>query len=261
MAVVLPFEEPLWRARGVDAHYVGHPAFEIDALPRERARKWLGLTERAAAVAILPGSRPHEVRRLLSLMLAAYERVRNDRASVDGRVLLAPSLDDDTRRYVLSESEKARVSVFVVDAQQGAGSVLRAFDAALCASGTAALEAVLARAIPVVAYRVGFATELLARALLLGPHVALPNVLLGRPAFTELLQRHVTVRELTRALRGAMDCRRELVPACDEVEAILGDARTPSREVARMFLPWLRESSLAIPRGVPDAAGATDAPR
>jgi lipid-A-disaccharide synthase len=177
-------------------------------------------------------------------MLEAYERLRSDRASIDGRALLAPSLDDDTRRWAIRKAREARVGVFDVDPQLGAGRVLRAFDAALCASGTVSLEAVLARAIPVVAYRVGLVTELLARALLLSPHIALPNVLLGRPAFSELLQRDATTRALTRALRGAVDRRRELVLACDEVESILGGRRTPSREVARMLLPWLREASL-----------------
>jgi lipid-A-disaccharide synthase len=96
MAVVLPFEEALWREEGVDAHYVGHPARDTTALDRDTARRALGLTPRAAAVAILPGSRPHEVRRMLEPMLDAYLRVRDDRASVDGRVLLAPSLDAAT---------------------------------------------------------------------------------------------------------------------------------------------------------------------
>jgi len=260
MAVVLPFEEPLWRARGVDAHYVGHPALEIDALSRESARNLLGLTARSAAVAILPGSRPHEVRRLLSPMLDAYERARSDRASIDGRVLIAPSLDDDTRRYVVAKARGARVGVFDVDAQQGAGRVLRAFDAALCASGTAALEAALARAVPVVAYRVGLVTELLARALLHTPYVALPNVLLGRNAFTELLQRKATAAALTRALRGALDRRREFVLACDEVEALLGSGRSPSRTVARMLRPWLQEPSFSIPSSRTRGGTFADAP-
>jgi lipid-A-disaccharide synthase len=260
MAVILPFEEPLWRERGVDAHYVGHPASECDALPREGARDLLGLTQRSAAIAILPGSRPHEVRRLLPLMLAAYQRVRSDRASIDGRVLIASSLDDDTRGWVISRAREARVGVFDVDPQLGAGRVLRAFDATLCASGTASLEAVLARAIPVVAYRVGLVTELLARALLLSPHIALPNVLLGRRAFAELLQRDATTRALTRALRAAVDRRRELVLACDEVEAILGNRRTPSREVARLLRPWLREASLLPPPFAPRSFQVPDVP-
>jgi lipid-A-disaccharide synthase len=127
---------------------------------------------------------------------------------------------------------------------QGAAHVLPAFDATLCASGTAALEAALARAVPVVAYRVGIVTELFARALLHSPYVALPNVLLGRLAFEELLQRNATSSALARALRRAIDRRRELSVACDEVRAILGPRRSPSRAVYGMLAPWLREASL-----------------
>jgi len=239
MAVMLPFEEPLWQRAGVDAHYVGHPALETAPLARDAARVALGLTPRAAAVAILPGSRPHEVRRLLPAMLDAYGRVRADRASVDARVLVAPSLDAATRRWLDDWCAVQRVPTFDVDARAGAMTVLPAFDVALCASGTASLEAALARAVPVVAYRVGLATELTARALVHTPHVALPNVLLGDRVFPELLQREVRPDRLAAALDDALDRRPALLVSCDRVEAALGAARTPSAVVAQMLSPWL----------------------
>jgi lipid-A-disaccharide synthase len=239
MALMLPFEEPIWRAAGVDAHYVGHPALETTQLDRETARRALGMTALAAAVAILPGSRPHEVRRLLVPMLQAYESVRSDRASVDGRVLVAPSLDEGTRSWVSAVSQEWRVPTFDVDAYVGALSVLAAFDVALCASGTVSLEAALARAVPVVAYRVGLATELTARALVSTPHVALPNVLLGKRVFPELLQRDVRPQRLAAALGDVLDSRSALLRACEEVEARLEGHRRPSSEVARMLSPWL----------------------
>jgi len=239
MAVMLPFEEDLWRERGLDAHYVGHPAAEGHALDRVEAREALGLTPYARAVAILPGSRPHEVTRLLEPMLAGYERVRSDRASIDARVLLAPSLDPATRAWAEAKARALSVEVLEVDARAGIGACLRAFDAALCASGTAALEASLARAIPVVVYRVDLLTELAARQLLKTPYIALPNVLLGRAAFPELLQRDAQPRKIAHALARALDARASLVRACDEVESVLGPRRTPSRDVARMLRPWL----------------------
>jgi lipid-A-disaccharide synthase len=245
MALMLPFEEPIWRAAGVDAHYVGHPALETTRLDRETARRALGMTPFAAAVAILPGSRPHEVRRLLVPMLDAYESVRSDRASVDGRVLVAPSLDDATRSWVAAVSEERHVATFEVDPYVGALSVLSAFDAALCASGTASLEAALARAVPVVAYRVGLASELTARALLRTPNVALPNVLLDKRVFHELLQRDVRAQRLASALADTLDRRAALLRACDEVEARLQDQKAPSSAVARMLSPWLGARAVA----------------
>jgi lipid-A-disaccharide synthase len=236
---MLPFEEAMWRERGVDAEYVGHPASETSSLTREQAREALGLTPYARAVAILPGSRPREVDRLLGPMLEAYETVRHDRASVDGRVLLAPSLDPATRDRARRAAERYDVEVVDVDGRVGAAPCLRGFDVALCASGTAALEAALARAVPVVAYRVDLFTELAARSLLRTPQIALPNILLGRGAFTELVQREVQPKKIAHALGRALDAHASLVRACDEVDDALGPQRTPSREVARMLRPWL----------------------
>jgi lipid-A-disaccharide synthase len=239
MAVMLPFEEKLWRDAGVDATYVGHPALECQQLRREAARGTLGMTPYADAVAILPGSRPHEVRRLLEPMLDAYERVRSDRASIDARVLVASSLDDATRAWMVGLCAARRVSVFDVDPHTGAIGVLRAFQASLCASGTASLEAALARAVPVVAYRVSLTTEVAARALLSTPHVALPNVLLHRKAFPELLQREVRAPVIAKALADVLDRREEFGEACEEVEATFGGARSPSLAVAGMLAPML----------------------
>ncbi len=238
LCVILPFEEALWRRHGVDASYVGHPAREITALPWKEARTVLGLTERAKTIAILPGSRAHEVTSLLPAMIEAYERVRHDRASVDGRLFLAPSLDETTRATAKKLAKTVALDVLEVDATAGIGRLLPAFDAALTASGTASLECTIAGVVPVVAYKVSLLTELSARLLLRTPHVALPNVLLGRRAFDEVLQRDVTAKNLAHALARALDDPAKKA-ACGEVLALLGDACAPSKEVARILLPWL----------------------
>jgi lipid-A-disaccharide synthase len=242
MAVMLPFEEALWRELGVDAHYVGHPALEEvrhGAEARRAAREMLGMTPRASAVAVLPGSRPHEVRRLLAPMLAGYEPVRRDLASVDARVLLAPSLDTRTRTWARALAEGYGVDAVDVDARAGMAYMLPAFDVALCASGTASLECSLARAVPIIAYKVGLATELGARAMLTTPWIGLPNVLLGRGAFPELLQRSAAATRIRDELARVLDDREPYVRACDEVEAALGRRAHASHEVARMLSPWL----------------------
>jgi lipid-A-disaccharide synthase len=248
LAVMFPFEEPLWRDLGVDAHYVGHPAIEERRGIEHRvgARELLGMTPFAKAVAILPGSRPHEVRRLLEPMLEGYEVVRHDRASIDARVLLAGSLDDKTIRWAQERARASGVDAALVDPRGGIAQALPAFDAALCASGTASLECVLAHVIPVVCYRVGWATETAARAFLKTPYVALPNVLLRRPAFPELLQKDATAVRIAEELERVLDGQPTFVSSCVEVEGILGDRTSPSREVAAMLEPWL-----GVARSVP----------
>jgi lipid-A-disaccharide synthase len=178
-------------------------------------------------------------------MLDAYERVRSDRASVDARVVVAASIDDTTRAWMLEVCRARHIPAFEADPYVGAASVLPAFDAALCASGTASLEAALAHAVPIVTYRVGLATELTARVLVRTPHVALPNVLLGRRAFPELLQRDARAPRIAEALARALDRRPHLLAACDEVRAALGAATTPSASVARMLAPWIPAAARA----------------
>jgi lipid-A-disaccharide synthase len=239
MAVMLPFEEALWRRLGVDAHYVGHPALEERRDDRVAARELLGMTPRAWGVAILPGSRPHEVRRLLGPMLVGYEKVRLEHASVDARMMLASSLDPATRAWARATAAAAHVEVVDVDARAGMAYALPAFDAALCASGTASLECALARAVPIVCYRVGLAAELGARAFMKTAHVALPNILLGRAAFPELLQRQATSDRMAEMLATVLRQRESFLGACAEVEGVLGAGSHASRTVARMLEPWL----------------------
>jgi lipid-A-disaccharide synthase len=239
MAVMLPFEEELWRKEGVDARYVGHPARERVQLARARVRERLGLTPFAPCVVILPGSRAHEVDRLLAPMLEAYERVRKDRATLDARIGLAPSLDVRTRERAIELSRRWAVETIDIDPIRGFDGVLEAFDVALVASGTATLEAALSEAVPVVLYKVGAVSEIVARHLVKTPNIALPNILLGRRVFPELVQRDVSPGKVAEALAEALDRREELVLACHDVRAALGDARTPSLDVARMLAPWL----------------------
>ena len=245
LAVMFPFEEALWRKHGVDAQYVGHPAIEEvrGAEHRVAARELLGITPACAAIALLPGSRPHEVRRLLEPMLDGFEAIRRERASVDARLLLASSLDDRTRSWARELCMAREVDVADVDAHAGIAYALPAFDAALCASGTASLECALARVPPIVCYRVGWATEAAARLLVDIPFVALPNILLGRGAFPELLQRDVDPERIGDALAQVLDGKDAFLNACAEVERALGDRRTPSLDVSRMLEPWLELSS------------------
>lgn len=241
LAVMFPFEEPLWRELGVDARYVGHPALEERRTADHRvvARELLGLTPFASAIAILPGSRPQEVRRLLEPMLDAYVAVRSDRASVDARLMLAASLDDGTRAWAKERAKRRDVDCVDVDPRAGIAYALPAFDAALCASGTASLECTLAGVVPVICYRVGWATEFAARALLKTPHVALPNVLVGRQAFAELLQKSAGADRIAEELARVLDHRDTFLASCAEVERALGERRRPSEEVARLLDPWL----------------------
>jgi lipid-A-disaccharide synthase len=239
MAVLLPFEEPLWRAAGVDARYVGHPALEPTAKGRTTSRRILSIPEPTVALGILPGSRPHEVTRLLPAMIEAWRQLARRSAGLEARVVVAPSLDPRTRDLVRAACETHHLQAFEVDPMLGAVEVLSAFDAVLCASGTASLEAALSHAPPVVVYRVGITTSLVARALLRSHHIALPNVLLDRRAFPELVGHDASAERMMSAVDDVLTRRSEFLGDCDAVAGRLASHGLPSENVARMLEPWL----------------------
>lgn len=241
--VTLPFEEPIWRGAGADARYLGHPTLELPRRSRADARRPLGLRADATALAILPGSRPGEVRRLLGPMLEAAARVLQKARTgpIEARILLAPSLPANVARLVVEAAERAGLARVDVAPERGAIEHLAAFDVALVASGTASLECAIADAPPVVAYAMHPLTLAIARRIVRTDRIALPNVVLARagepPAFDELVAARPDAASLADALvRTLADPRAR--GACARVRAELGrglDGAPPfSERVARL---------------------------
>jgi lipid-A-disaccharide synthase len=247
MAVILPFEEAIWRKAGVDAHYVGHPALDGAQPSRSEARSRLGVDHAGPLVALLPGSRAHEARRLAPPMLAAIELLKKSLPHARARLLAAGSLDPRTLSWLRSEAKRSEVEVLEVDPREGASSHLAAFDAALVASGTATLESALAGATPVVVYRLSRVTAALARRMLRTPHVALPNVILGGPHYPELLQDQVEPRAMARHIEQVLDRRDAFVEKAGELRQRMSwsargsrpDGATSSQRVASLLSDWI----------------------
>jgi lipid-A-disaccharide synthase len=261
LAVILPFEETLWRNAGVDARYVGHPV--VDASPRGRAeaRSRLGIAPDRDAVALLPGSRAHEVRSLAENMLRALREVERGGRSVDARIVVAPSLDERTRRWLRERAARARVPTIDVAPDAGAYEWLGAFDAALAASGTAALESALAGAHPVIVYRVSALTAAIARRLIRVHSIGLPNVLLGSRAYPELVQNDVEPLRMASALGELLDHRASFDEKSNDLRRILvppaSRLRTTPERIAAWMGDWLGHADDERAQATPsDAAEA-----
>jgi lipid-A-disaccharide synthase len=241
IATILPFEAPLWQAMGADATYVGHPALEYASAPRRpRNTPSASDTAQIPRIAILPGSRPEEVRRMLPCMLAAFKYIEHCRANA--HVVIAASLDADTRNSIRASAARAGIACLDVSAEHGLAEIFHRFDYSLCASGTATVESVLAGVPPVVAYKVSMLVGFLARMYLQTPYVSLPNVILARQAFPELLQHRLTAERLGQLLAETMQGHRQEKQQadCRAVAAYLEGARarqwgTPSAHVAHLL--------------------------
>lgn len=203
MLTLFPFEVPFYTQAGVDATYVGHPLVDrVAALPSpEQAAVELGLDPSRPVVALLPGSRSQEIRRLLPPMLGALERMQQQVANLQAVLPVAPTIDRTEIEPWLAE---APIPVSLIRGKSL--EVLRASQVALIASGTATLEAGLVGTPMVIVYKVHVMTALLARLLIRVPDIGLVNIVAEKRVVPELVQDEVQPQTLAAlALRYLAD--------------------------------------------------------
>jgi lipid-A-disaccharide synthase len=211
MICILPFEEAIYRRAGVRVRYVGNPV--IDQVPPtaepEHFRRQLGLEVDRPTLALLPGSRISEVRRILPAMAGAARQLTHDRPGLQILVPVAPSIP---RSEITAAFAGTGLKPSLVDGQ--APEAVGASDAAIVASGTAVLEAALMERPLVVVYRVSPVSYLVARLLLKVEYVSLVNLLLDKPAVPELIQKAMSPERI------AAEVRRLWSPGADRDEQI-----------------------------------------
>ncbi len=183
----LPFEKAFYDRFNVPCRFIGHTM--ADAIPlspdKQAARRTLGIAPDAKCLALLPGSRGAEVEMLSADFLRTAQLLRKRWPALQ---VLVPLVN--TKRREQFEKIKAEIApeldVHLLDGK--AREAMIASDAALLASGTAALECMLAKCPMVVGYRMKPFTFWLAKRLVKTDYVSLPNLLAGRGLVTELLQ-------------------------------------------------------------------------
>lgn len=199
LLAVFPFEPGVYEGSGVNVTFVGHPLARraATASSRREARERLHLPKSDPVFALLPGSRADELERHADLLLDAAAIIHEERG--DARFLVPLATRATRDRFELALARRSETSLPLTVLYGHATDALRAADVALVASGTATLEAAIARCPHVIFYRVSATTaRIVARKLLL-PWVGLPNVLAGQFVVPELLQDNATAENLAQA--------------------------------------------------------------
>jgi lipid-A-disaccharide synthase len=229
---LFPMEPPIYARHGIDARFVGHPLADRFALISDRtgARDVLRLPHDAPVLAVLPGSRPSEIERLGAIFIDAAQRVA---AALPGLRLVIPAANAQVHarlKTMLPHGEQAPLLL-----EGHAHEAMLAADVVLLASGTATLEAMLAKRPMVVGYRVSPWSYRIARALnMLKTDVyALPNILaracgMGQEKLVpELMQDDCTpsnLAEATLALFADSERRGRVVAAFEQLHRALRGA-------------------------------------
>ena len=239
MLVIFPFEREIYERVDVPVEFVGHPLIELATAdrPRHEFLTAMGLDPSRPVVALLPGSRPNEIRHVLPTVVAALPRIRTAIPNVQFLLARAPGLDDDLF-----------AAAGVTTATGQSDDVLAAADVAIVASGTATIQTALHDTPMVIVYRVSPMTSAIVRRLIGLSTFGMVNLVAGKSVAKELIQdafTPVAVAEETIALLSSPDraaaMRRDLLDVRTKLggvgaseraaEAVLAVARAGQRTI------------------------------
>lgn len=196
LACILPFEPDWFHQRGLEhASYVGNPSAIAchQGWSKKALRQRLNIEDGRPLLALLPGSRPQEIRNHVPLLAQALKQVQQQMPQLTCVVPLAPGVAIEAIAPLLQLGAKP------IDRSEP-GYALHA-DAAVAVSGTATLELALWDTPSVLIYKASPLMIFLARRLATIRCAGLANIILGdRPVMPELLQEACTVNNIVAAI-------------------------------------------------------------
>ena len=235
----LPFEQEWFRARGVNATYVGHPYFDELSM-RQLDQQFLDrISGRdGQSVTILPGSRDQEVQQNLPWLLKAATHVKrrlpstrfylasfNDRQATHARELIA-SCDFSAEVHVGRTAE-----------------LIQAADSCMACSGSVSLELLYHEKPSVVLYWVNRFAFALQKIFRTAKHITLTNLLADHHQLPPPVPEHLTCRDASGELgaqvvrwledEGEYERNRALLSALRAEDAVPGASRRAAEYIMR----------------------------
>jgi lipid-A-disaccharide synthase len=194
MAVLFPFEKNIYEKEGVPVKFVGHPIIENMRATLEPATAYreFNIDPMQPVIGLLPGSRSHEIRKLLPDMLEAIKLIKQKIPTAQFILPLAPNLPLTALKiYDLSE-------VNVV--QHNTYNILQICHAAIVTSGTATLEVALFQVPLVILYKLNKVTYFIGKLFMRLKQFGLCNIVAEEKIAVELLQYQVTPEAISQEI-------------------------------------------------------------
>lgn len=239
MYVILPFEKEFYEDKhNYPVEFVGHPL--IDAIGDRhqvseyefRAKR--GLSDKPI-IALLPGSRKQEIRKMLAVMLSVVKDFEDYQFVIAG----APSQDYEFYQTFIKKENISFVNNKTYD-------LLSLATAALVTSGTATLETALFKVPEVVCYKGSWFSYQIAKRVIQLKYISLVNLIMDKPVVTELIQDDFNTKRLKQELQAILQTekREELFMEYFHLEKKLG-GKGASEKTARLIYEDLKKDNTA----------------
>lgn len=230
MYVILPFEKDFYENKHhFPVHFVGHPL--IDAISNRQPvdpkmfKKELQMDDRSI-IALLPGSRKQEIKVMLSVMLSVVDDFPDYQFVIAG----APNQDEAFYRQFIKKENVHLLLNRTYD-------LLSVSDAALVTSGTATLETALYKVPEVVCYKGSRISYEIAKRVIKLKYISLVNLILNKPAVTELIQNEFNTKRLKEELSKILEDYKRATMFLDyyDLEKLLG-GKGASKKTAELIV-------------------------
>jgi len=182
MLVIFPFEEDFYRQHGVEAQFVGHPIVDrFGSVPDKKAcRDKIGI-DGQPLIALLPGSRLQEVKRMLPSMADAAEIIKSKMKSAAFVAAGVTNIGNDIYDGIIGNRE---IAVRFGETPE----IINGADFVITSSGTATIETAYFATPMTVVYKTGMLTYHIARRLIKLDAIGMVNIVAGRKIVPELIQ-------------------------------------------------------------------------
>lgn len=233
MMCIFPFEKPLYERSGLKTEFVGHPM--IDSLGAKRTNEARDLD----LVALLPGSRKREVKKIFPAMVQAASLILEKRpATRFAAAAASPEMEVLMKQILASDGKGLKCEITL----RNAHDLMQRACAGMVASGTATLEAAFFRLPYVLLYKAAWLTFFVGRRLVKIKWLGIVNILGGREIIREFLQEDARPQAIAEELLSLLDnpaAREKLIASTEEVIAQLGQPGASERAAAAILAELL----------------------
>ena len=240
MLVIFPFEEEFYKNYGIDVTYVGNPLLDelakFGTANRSIFLRRNSLGEKREIIALLPGSRKQEVKRMLPEMLKVIPDFPEYQFVIAG----LSSIGKEFYKNLMGNAD-----AFLIEDQTY--ELLQNSSAAVVTSGTATLEAALFTVPEVVCYKANYLSYLIAKWLIKVKYISLVNLVMDKEVVKELIQKEMNKVNIAKALASVLrngKRQRQILEDYDELCERLGNAGASEMAAEAVYKAAMRKNQV-----------------